>query len=1326
MSPLSVQMPPTSLPQIQGMEHQAEVNTPQKHATLNNTYTVAKYSSEINFKALGVNPQNYNQAALNALKSNPTAIRGLANYQLNRLKKTQTKEKEIKTQKWENAKKTGKMTETEYENAVRGLNDSHSEEFKRSKKELENILETVEKNRKEKVGEIVKTHGLDSVETDNNIKKLDKRDEVAAKKFLKDLPALDEKPKKSFFQRLFSKSGLAILATALVGAAAITIGVLALPALGVLAAVGFTAALAIPSLYSTVSSFIAVCNPKTRDTLENIDSIRQATSGTPTELAAAKTQLEKDRHAEILQTIDETKNRSAGPAVSGDLLAAWEKEHPQIKKDIKLDMGQEDVRLIDPEIFGLKKLKNTALEELSSSPAAVTKFANHTIARQQKLNEKEFSILEKKLDGLVAIGEKTEAQKQEMLDRCRERQQKDMDALCTQLSSTLDTATRNRALVQARDLAASEAPGGKSFDELFEVREKADKKLVEKFAKELPDLDPDAKKSTFFKRLFSWSGVKMAASLALAALAITAAVMVPPLGIAAVLGLSVSAAASSYSAVSSFVAICNPKTKDVLQNIEDIRNGINGRPTELAQLQRETAKARHEEILDRLKTGSETLDIHTETQQVLDKIEDKLERARSQKNEHAVEELSILQKSVQTVVDAEKTANTFTAQAASAEKKVEPQAKAEPLDIDFARLGIVASRYKKDALDNLKNSPKTIQELATRQINRFQKSQERERTIKNAKWETLIQTGKMRREDLGKAQEELRTQQAAEMEKMRRTMDGYVTTAQNNRLKVEGGIADSFGLDSTETNNRLTELDEQDQELTTKFTKDLPDLDEKPKKSLLRKIFSKPVLAIMATALIGAAAIALAVGALPALGIFAAVGFTAVAAKKIAEKTLHSTASSIAAACSPQKKAVLEHIDDLRTGASGSPTELSGAARQLVADRHDEVLKTIDATRSPASANAESANPLAAWEANHPQIRQTDKDILSRLGHDAMEPINTDILGLKNIDKTDLEHLQSSPDAVLRLANMEIAKRQRANEAELRILTRKLDGQIATGSKTQAEKTAILDRCRERQRKDMDELCSGLSLTLDVAKHNRDIATTSDITLSEKVDAKKTFEELHEARKKADADLIAKYCKDTPEIDGDKKKSSLFKRLFSWSGAKMAVSLALAGLAAAAAVVLLPPLGIAAAIGLTVFALSNSYSAISSFVAICNPNAKKVLQDIDDIRQGIHGRPTELSKMKRDADKESHEEILDRLQGKTPLYQEDYFREKKDISDAQLLNRLDTLITTAKKENNQDKTQSLSLLRKTLETVMTGEEKCKDNKSENDLLLSQMQFAMIA
>ena len=84
-------------------------------------------------------------------------------------------------------------------------------------------------------------------------------------------------------------------------------------------------------------------------------------------------------------------------------------------------------------------------------------------------------------------------------------------------------------------------------------------------------------------------------------------------------------------------------------------------------------------------------------------------------------------------------------------------------------------------------------------------------------------------------------------------------------MKKEGDIVDKFGIDSAEVEKNIEKLDKIEEKTIKKFTKDLPSLDEKPKKSFLRKIFSKPVLAVVATALVGAAAVALAVGAPPLL-----------------------------------------------------------------------------------------------------------------------------------------------------------------------------------------------------------------------------------------------------------------------------------------------------------------------------------------------------------------------------------------------------------------------------------------------------------------------------
>lgn len=54
------------------------------------------------------------------------------------------------------------------------------------------------------------------------------------------------------------------------------------------------------------SILVAVCAPNAKTTLEHIDDLRKATSGSPTELAAAKSQKEADRHAEIWEIIERT------------------------------------------------------------------------------------------------------------------------------------------------------------------------------------------------------------------------------------------------------------------------------------------------------------------------------------------------------------------------------------------------------------------------------------------------------------------------------------------------------------------------------------------------------------------------------------------------------------------------------------------------------------------------------------------------------------------------------------------------------------------------------------------------------------------------------------------------------------------------------------------------------------------------------------------------------------------------------------------------------------------------------------------------------------
>lgn len=1353
MSQLSVTMQSPSILQTNTLESQAPVKGHKKNTELMQQTKVAKFSSEINFAALGINASRYDKASLNNLKQSPATVVALANHRLNMLKKTQDKEKKVKTKKWSNLKLTGKMTETEYKGAIQSMNNSHSDEFKQTKHELEEILEIVQKNRQVKEGEIIKDHGLDSVETNKEIEKLDKTDEVTTKKFVKDLPSLDEKPKKSFFQRLFSKSGLAILATTLVGAAAIAIGVLALPALGVLAAVGLTAALAVPSLYSSVSSFIAVCNPNTKNALENIDDLRLAASGTPTELSTAKRQLTADRHAEILKTIDET-NTQVGDggehvkaAEPGDVLALWRSKHPSAKPSI-VDVKRDKVQLIDPEIFGLKGVKKKNLEDLSSSPTAVLQFAEHTIARQQKVDEKEVAVLTRKLNGLVAVGEKTEAEKTAILDQVRERQQKDMDSLCGKLSEMVDTVERNRTIVQANDLASAEAADSKkTFEELFAVREETDKKLVEKYSKDLPDLDPDAKKSSFVKRLFSWQGAKVLVSSVLAGLAIAAAVLVPPLGLAATLGVAIAAASSTYSAVSSIVTLCNPKAKNVLQSIEDIRNGINGSPSELASLNRTRGTDLHEEILEKLKsskgvqqsstTQSSEMAANTainsaaikRAEHVQEGLTVRLEKAKTEKNDQSVAGLTALNESVKTVLNAEKT----IAASANQPKTIPSGGAAQKPNVtafDFETLGIDASKYKKNALDTLQHSPNAVQELATYQLKSLEKTHAREVTIKTAKWDTLLHTGKMSQEEYNTSIQELKVHQTEEFEKTKLKLEGMVQLAKENRVKKEGEIADKFGVASVLTDENIEKLEKLDKKMADKFTKDLPSLDDKPKKSFFKRIFSKSGLAILATALVGAAAIALGVGALPALAVFTAVGLTVAAASKIATKAAYTTVSSIVAVCAPDAKATLEHIEDLRKATSGSPTELAAAGRKKEIDRHAEILETIERTRNPAGETL-----LGAWEKEHPEIQKKREQSIQNVENAETQLIDVAVLGIEKAKQKDIEQLSSSPDAVQRLANLQIAKQQKLHDRELTALTRRLEGLVAIGKKTEDEKNAILNRCRENHTKEMDALCTKLSSTVDVVQRNRTILEARDIAAAEKADSKADLEELFAVHEEADKALVDKFCKDLPDLDADAEKSSFVKRLFSWKGAKMLISAALAGIAIAA-VVLLPPLGIATAAGLAVaaFATSNAYSVVTSFVSICNPNANAFLQEIDDIRNGINGTPTELSKMRREAAAKRHEEILDHLNNKAGLYQEEYFTNdpvsNKTVEKSNAVNpaidekKIDTILVNAEKNGDEKRNTCLSILKQTLTTVVKGEKKCNQTEDENDLILSQMQFQM--
>lgn len=97
---------------------------------------------------------------------------------------------------------------------------------------------------------------------------------------------------------------------------------------------------------------------------------------------------------------------------------------------------------------------------------------------------------------------------------------------------------------------------------------------------------------------------------------------------------------------------------------------------------------------------------------------------------------------MKTVLNAEKT----IAASANQSKSIPSGGAAQKPNVtafDFETLGIDASKYKKDALDTLQHSPNAVQELATYQLKRLKKTHAREVTIKTAKWDTLLHTGKM-------------------------------------------------------------------------------------------------------------------------------------------------------------------------------------------------------------------------------------------------------------------------------------------------------------------------------------------------------------------------------------------------------------------------------------------------------------------------------------------------------------------------------------------------------------------------------------------------------
>ena len=459
-----------------------------------------------------------------------------------------------------------------------------------------------------------------------------------------------------------------MLGTTLVGGLAVSLGIAALPACGILAAL-VSSNVAVPALYSSISSFIAICNPKAKATLENIDDIRRAMKGKSAELLALKRNLDSDRHSKEINSIKDLKTNPTQVS-SKDLLAEWQAEHPLEPllslKDIK-DPTKYEPKFIDVNLLGLSGLNAEEHLLLSHSPDAVQKLANYEIAKQQNWHQRELNILERKLKALVAIGELSPRDKEARLQECQEKQALEHDTLCSDLANTLALAKINRSILQGRDLAfAHKTKNQNVFSNLIANREKNDQAIIKRYCDSLPPLGEEPKKSTFWGRLFSWSGVKMLATGALATAGLIAgAIGVASLGPAVALGLTIPAVTPNLlSTVNSFVAICNPRAKDVLQYIDDFRKGVNGRPTELSKMKRDLDAERHQEILDQLKESPKKeskTNLNTLTapktasldQNFVNQISDLVARAKDNKDPVALAQLEMLQKALNTVMKAE-------------------------------------------------------------------------------------------------------------------------------------------------------------------------------------------------------------------------------------------------------------------------------------------------------------------------------------------------------------------------------------------------------------------------------------------------------------------------------------------------------------------------------------------------------------------------------------------------------------------------------------------------------------------------------------------------
>lgn len=629
-----------------------------------------------NLTLLGSHLKNAHPTFLNALRYSPQTVRALMQYQLKSLAKAQDKEKKLKAEAWKGKVALGTMSKEAMTAHMEQLAIEQDNELRDLEGELNDILEEVEHNRLEHEGCEMAKFVQDEKQANASLQHLDKLDDIIMDYFVKDLPKLDAKQTetglgqrvKDIGKRLFSWSGLSLLATTAIGTAAVALGAALIPATGVMAAIGITANMAAPCVYSSVSSLIAIFAPETKAALEHIDDVRKGLKGTSTELPSMKRQLDKDRHEEVIAGIDKLISTGGDLAPKDeDYLHVWKQQQPPTESINRVGQTK---RLIDVELFGLSKdaVDEHTRTELSQSPAVVHKLANQVIAKQKQAHARELQLVERRFNALIAHGSATEEDKAEALSQRTACQATEMHEICARLSEAVDDVTWNREYEQGKDAAAAERSGDTiSFAERIEQREATDKKLMEKFCNDLPQLLDDKKPSTLCGRLFSWSGAKMLAMSAFAAVGVAGAVSaVASLGVAAGLALTLPGIVpNAYAAVSSFVAICKPDWKNFLNALDDVGKAFKGRPAELSRMKRQLDTDRHEEAIAHIRGEQTSKDEHlnvtahplppvSTNQQMLTTVTQQLNKALADNNTEQIQQLTALKNALTTVINAEK------------------------------------------------------------------------------------------------------------------------------------------------------------------------------------------------------------------------------------------------------------------------------------------------------------------------------------------------------------------------------------------------------------------------------------------------------------------------------------------------------------------------------------------------------------------------------------------------------------------------------------------------------------------------------------------------